>query len=116
MRILVWLLIALAAIYGFYSAAMALWSYVEVRSAAETAYLEKGSGDRYGRADRIRDAILKQVREAGVAVDDREVFVTDEEQGIRVLVRWTYPVIVYKQETVLAIPLAHERVFGAPRR
>jgi hypothetical protein len=39
------------------------------------------------------------------------VFVTEEDRTLRVLIRWSHPVIVYKGEAMLAIPLAFDKSF-----
>ena len=117
MKIIFWLLVAIAVLYGFYSGAMAIWSYMEVQSIVEEVVAERGvRSDRFERAARVKEDILKRAATSGVRLDDRELKITEEGRAFTVLVRWTWPVVVYQGEEVLAIPLKHERTFDLPER
>lgn len=113
MKLVFWLFVAVAACYGFYSASMAAWAYLQVSSVVQQA-----AGERYrgvagpeGLA-RIRDTIVRESAEGGVPLDARDVEVVQHGGQISVRVRWTYPVIVYEGETVLAIPLSVDRSYA----
>ena len=109
MRIVFWLLVAVAFFYSFYSGAMAVWSYMQVSGVVDQALEDRHLGDKSERARQVRAAIVRGAAKTGVALDEREVNVTQFEGGIVVSVRWTYPVITYNEETVFAIPLSIDR-------
>lgn len=117
MKIIFWLLVAVGVVYAFYSGAMAVWSYLEVQGVVEEAVKERAAkSDRFERAPRVKEDIIKKATTSGIKVDDREVFVTDDGRTLAILVRWTWPVIVYQGEEVLAIPLKHARTFDVPEK
>ncbi|MBI2155308.1 MAG: hypothetical protein HYU26_00135 [Candidatus Rokubacteria bacterium] len=99
MKIIFWLLVAIAVLYGFYSGAMAIWSYMEVQSIVEEVVTERGvRSDRFERATRVKEDILKRAATSGVRLDDRALTITDEGRAFTVLVR--------------ALDLARRRVSG----
>jgi len=115
-KLVFWLLLAVAIVYGLYSGAMALWSHLEVQGIVEEVVAERARADRFERAARVKEDVLKRAAQAGIALDDRETRVTDEGRLLTVLVRWAWPVIAYRGDVVLAIPLKHERAFELPER
>lgn len=109
-----WLLVAVGVVYGFYSGAVAIWQYYEIKGIVEESVAERARMDRYERPGRVRDDILRRVPDTGVTLDTRDVFVTEEDRTLRVLIRWSHPVIIYKGDALLAIPLAFEKSFTVP--
>ena len=116
MKIVFWLLVAVALVYAFYSGAMAIWSHLEVQGIVEEVVAERARADRFDRAARVKEDILKRAAASGIVLDDRETRVTDEGRLFTVLVRWPWPVIAWGGDVVLAIPLKHERAFELPER
>ena len=116
MKLIFWLLVAVGVVYAFYSGAMAVWSYLEIQGIVEEVVAERMRGERTDRAAHVREAILKRAADSGIDLNDRETTVGDEGRAISVYVRWAWPVIVYRGEVVLAIPLKHERAFTAAER
>ncbi len=121
MKVLFWLLVALGFVYAFYAGAVAVYSYYQVTDIVKETVTERAGVDRYERAERIRREILKirreilkKATESGVPLSEREVRVTDDNRTLRVLIRWSYPVIFYKGDAVLSIPLKYERSFEMP--
>ncbi|MEK7701414.1 MAG: hypothetical protein AAB418_05350 [candidate division NC10 bacterium] len=114
MKALFWLLVAIGVVYAFYSGAVAVWQYFEIKGIVEESVAERAKVDRAERASRVKDDILRQAPASGVALDEREVFVTEENRTLRVLIRWSYPAIVYKGDTVLSVPLAFDKSFAVP--
>lgn len=108
MRLIAWLLLALAFFQGFYSVAVALSSYFAVSDVVDQAVADHGRG---GPAV-VRDAVLRGVARAGVEVDDRQITVTQENRTLDVQVKWSYPVITLRGDPVLVIPISLERHFA----
>lgn len=118
MKALAWVLVAIGCVYVFYSAAMAVWSYLEVTSVVEEVVNERASRtDRADRAGRVRDDIAKKVAASGINVDERGISVSDEGKTLDVSVRWNWPVITYQEKEYLSVPMKHDRSFAiaAPR-
>ena len=117
MKALGWVLVAIACVYVFYSAAMAAWSYLEVTSVVEEVVNERASRtDGQERAGRVRDDIAKKVAASGINVDDRAISVNDDGKTLDVSVRWNWPVITYQDKEYLALPMKHDRTFAVPER
>ena len=116
MKTIFWFLVAVGVVYGFYSGAVAIWQYYEIKGIVEVSVAERARMDRYERPGRVRDDILKRAPDSGVTLDERDVFVTEEDRTLRVLIRWSYPVIIYKGEAMLAIPIAFDKAFAVPGR
>jgi len=110
-RLVFWLLVAVGAVYAFYSGAMVIWSHLEVQSIVETAVLERGRGSQQERANSVKEEILKRAAESGIGLTERDTSITDDGAALTVRVRWSWPVVRYGGEVVLAIPLSHERTF-----
>lgn len=111
MKTVFWLLVAVGVVYGFYSGAVAIWQYYEIKGIVEESVAERARVDRYERPGRVKDDVLRRAPDSGVTLDARDVFVTEEDRTLRVLIRWSYPVIIYKGDAMLAIPLAFDRSF-----
>ena len=117
MKALAWVFVAIGCVYVFYSAAMAVWSYLEVTSVVEEVVNERASRtERQERASRVRDDIAKKVAASGINVDERGVSVSDEGKTLDVSVRWNWPVITYQEKEYLAVPMKHNRTFEVPER
>ena len=114
MKTVFWLLVAIGIVYAFYSGAVAVWQYFEIKGIVEESVVERAKSARDARASRVKDDILKKAPASGVALDEREVFVTEENRTLRGLIRWSYPAIVYKGDTVLSVPLAFDKSFAVP--
>lgn len=111
MKAVFWFLVAISIVYGFYAGAVAIWQYYEVNGIVEGAVAERAKMDPFDRAARVRDDILKRAPESGVMLDESEVLVTAESRALRVLIRWSHPVIVYKGEVVLSIPISFDKAY-----
>src|SRR2546422_6616352 len=62
-----------------------------------------------GSARAVKAKILKETAESGVPLADRDVSVTIENRVYTVNIIWSFPVIIYKGEPVLSIPLSLKR-------
>jgi type III secretion system FlhB-like substrate exporter len=72
-----------------------------------------GGGDRYGK---IREAIMKGATEANVPLrpDDVAVGIVDNMLDIRL--NWDAPLVVYKEQAYLEIPMSMQRRFSLQKR
>ncbi len=108
MKALALLAVALGAFYLFYAGAMAVWSYLTLSSIVEDAVYEHGRTA----AAPVRDGILRAAAAAGLALDERQVTVTADDQALHVALRWTWPVVTYQGTTYVEVPLSLERSFA----
>ncbi len=111
MKVVFWLLVAIGIVYALYSGAVAVRQYMEVMDVVEESVQLRMRLDKYERPGRVKDDILRKAPAAGLTLDEREVVVTEEDRTLRVLIRWSYPVVIYKGEAVLSIPIAYDRSF-----
>ena len=114
MKVTFWFLVAIGFVYAFYTGAVAIYSYYQVKDIVSETVKEHAGLDRHERADRIQQDVLKKASQSGLALDERTVRVTDENRTLRVAIRWSYPVAFYKGDAVLSIPLKYERSFEMP--
>ena len=114
MKTVFWLLVAVGLAYAFYSGAVAAYQYMQVTDLVEESVLDRARLDPSERAGRMKEDILKKAAAAGIVLDERDVLVTDEDRKVRVIIRWSYPVIVYKNDTILAVPISYDRTLAPP--
>ncbi len=105
MRVFFWGLVAVACFYVAYAIMMSGYQWFQVRSVIEET-LEPRNFRELATLGDVKMRILREAKEAGVPIDEREVSVTSADRMLKVNVVWTFPVIVYKGESVLAIPLS----------
>ena len=108
MKIMTWGIVVVAIAYLGYAAMMSVWSYFQVAGAVEEALEARALSERHD-PRQVKQSILKSVNEAGVPLQESDVTVTASERALAVSVVWAFPVIMYKGESVLAIPLSVER-------
>ncbi len=111
MRLVFWLLVALVFFYAFYSGAMAVWSYFQVSGIVEQAVQDRQRADQSDRARLVRESIVKGLAPTGLAINERDIEVVQYDGSLTVRIRWTYPIIVYGNETYLVVPLSLDRSF-----
>jgi hypothetical protein len=114
MRVVFWLLVGIGFMYAFYSGAIAAYSYFQVKDAVTETVGERWAVDRYERAGRIKQEILKKASQSGVVLDEREVSVTEDDRMLLVRIRWSYPVFVYKGEPFYSQRFSYEKSFQLP--
>lgn len=120
-RRLVW-----AAVVGLlgYGAVVVGASFFETRQTVDQAVFEAGRRPRAAAAmgqvtDSMllefgvdaREAILVAVRRKNLPIDAAKLMVKPEGNGIRVSVHWSYVLLEFADETVLAVPLWLDRSF-----
>jgi hypothetical protein len=105
MRVFFWGLVAVACCYLAYAAMMSGYQWFQVRSVIDET-LEPRNFRELATLGDVKMRILREANEAGVPIEEREVSVVSADRVLKVNVVWTFPVIVYKGESVLAIPLS----------
>src|SRR3989449_10500345 len=64
MKVTFWLLVAIGAVYALYTGGVAAYSYFQVKAIVEETLVERAKVDRYERADRVKQDILRRRRRA----------------------------------------------------
>jgi hypothetical protein len=105
MRVFFWGLVAVACCYLAYAAMMSGYQWFQVRTVIDET-LEPRNFRELATLGDVKMRILREANEAGVPIAEREVSVVSADRILKVNVVWTFPVIVYKGESVLAIPLS----------
>jgi hypothetical protein len=112
MKVVFWLFVALGCVYVFYSGALAVYQYLQMKDVVEESVQEGWRLDKFDRSARVKQDILRKAPETGVALDAQNVLVTDEERNLHVLIRWSHPVVVYRHQAYVSIPISYDKVFG----
>src|SRR6266850_2939183 len=107
MKVIFWGLVIVALCYGAYSGMMAAWSWIAVNNAVDEIVSKQGVETIP--AAELKTKVLNASSEAGVALDERSVSITQQGRAVQIEVVWTIPVISMKGEPVLAVPLAVRR-------
>jgi hypothetical protein len=105
MRVFFWGLVVVGCCYAFYAGTMSVYQWFQIHSLIEET-LEPRNLRELATAGDVRTRIVREANEAGIPINEREVTVVSAERELKVNVVWTFPVIVYKGEPVLAIPLS----------
>ena len=108
MKLIFWFVVVLGLCWGFYAGAMSVWQYFQVAGTVDEAFEQRNVGQSYD-PRLIRDHVLRVSNEAGVPLTEREVSVFQVADQIVVEAVWSYPVLIYKGEVVLAVPLSVKR-------
>jgi hypothetical protein len=108
MKLIFWGLVAVVFCYAGYAVMMSAWSYYQVYVTVDEALALK-PGEHYD-ARTLKRKVLNGANEAGVPLNDQDVIVADTGRGgVMVNVVWSFPVVIYKGETVLAVPMSVTR-------
>ncbi len=105
MRVFFWGLVAVACCYVAYAGMMSVYQWFQIHSVIDET-LEPRNLRELATLGDVKTRILREANEAGVPIDEREVSVVSADRMLKINVVWTFPVIVYKGESVLAIPLS----------
>ena len=114
MKLFVWGVIAVALLYLAYCGMISAWSWIAVNNAVDEIVSREGVESTPSRE--LKAKVMTATNEAGVPLDERDVIVTPGDGRVTVEVVWTIPVVVFKGETVVAVPLAVKRTSGAARK
>lgn len=105
MRVFFWGLVAVACFYAAYALMMSGYQWFQVRSVIEDT-LEPRNLSELPTPAAVKTRIIREALSAGVPLVEREVNVVSNKGVLAIQVAWTFPVIVYKGESVLAVPLS----------
>jgi len=105
MKVFFWGLVAVACCYVAYAGMMSVYQWFQIHSVIDET-LEPRNLRELATAGDVKMRILREANQAGVPIEDREVNVVVADRELKLNVVWTFPVIVYKGEAVLAIPLS----------
>ena len=108
MRMIFWFLVILGLCWAFYVGAMSVWQYFQVAGTVDESFEQRSIGQSYD-PRLIRDYVLRVSNEAGVPLTERDVTVFPVGDQIVVEAVWSYPVLIFKGEVVLAVPLSVKR-------
>jgi hypothetical protein len=107
MRLIFWGLFVVALGYAAYSGMIAAWSWLAVNNAVDEIISREGADALP--PQEIRTRVMQATGEAGIPLREKDIVVTREPRGVRVEIMWTVPVIVLRDETLLAVPLSVKR-------
>jgi len=108
MKVIFWGLVAVGFAYAAYGVMMSGYQYLTLSSVVDDA-TQKHSLAENPTPRQLKAKILKDSADAGVPLEDRDVAVTMADRVVTVNIIWTFPMIMYKGEPVLAIPLSLKR-------
>lgn len=116
MKVLFWGLVAVACCYAAYGAMMSAYQWFQVHSVVDEVLHPRNLRDLPTASD-IKRRIVRDATTAGVPLDERGVDVVAGKSVLAIRVAWTFPMLVYQGESVLAIPLSvtKEHQIGAGR-
>lgn len=110
MKVLFWGLVAVALCYAAYALMMSGYQWFQVRSVIEDTLEPRNFRELATTAD-VKSRIIREAASAGVPLADREVNVVSTKGVLAIQVAWTFPVIVYRGEPVLAVPLSVKKQY-----
>lgn len=105
MRVFFWGLVVVACCYAAYAGMMSVYQWFQIHNVIDET-LQPRNLRELATAGDVKTRIVREAHEAGVPIEEREVSVVVVERELKLNVVWTFPVIVYKGESVLAIPLS----------
>ncbi|MGH7356593.1 MAG: hypothetical protein ACRELS_18705 [Candidatus Rokuibacteriota bacterium] len=106
-----WVVVAIGLCWAFYAGAMSVWQYFQVSWSVDEAFEQRSVGQSYD-TRLVRDHILRVTNEADVPLTERDVNVQLVGDQVVVEVVWSFPVLTFKGEVVLAVPLSVKRQRG----
>src|SRR5262245_59760488 len=115
MRFLAWVLVFVLLAFLLVGGGQAAMKWWERSEAVDGAVIDARGADTAwgaGGAAKVRSGILRRVAGSGLAVSEDRISVSDERGSLRVRMRWIYPVVVYQDETVVAIPMTIDRTYS----
>jgi hypothetical protein len=108
MRLFFWGLVAVGAAYVAYAVMMSAWQYFQISGVVDDVMQPRSIAE-LGSPRAVKNRILKDSAESGVPLEDRDVSVTLDNWIYTVSVIWSFPVVIYRGEPVLSIPLSLKR-------
>ena len=116
MKLFFWGLVAVACCYAAYGAMMSAYQWFQIHSVVDEVLHPRNLRELATASD-IKRRIVRDATTVGVPLDEREVDVVAGKGVLAIRVAWTFPMLVYQGESVLAIPLSvkKEHQAGAGR-
>jgi nitrogen-specific signal transduction histidine kinase len=105
MKVFFWGLVAVACCYAVYGGMMSAYQWFQVHNVVDEVLQPRNLRELTTTMD-VKRRIMREAAEAGVPLAEREVNVVSNKGVLAIQVAWTFPMIVYKGESVLAIPLS----------
>jgi hypothetical protein len=105
MKVFFWGLVAVACCYTAYGAMMSVYQWFQVHTVVDEVLQPRNLRELPTATD-VKTRIVRDAASAGVALAEREVNVVAGKGVLAVRVAWAFPMIVYRGESVLAIPLS----------
>lgn len=102
--------LAVVLFYGFYCGAAAIWSYWELSNIVERSVEQRGRVS----AASVREAILQATADARIPLEDRNAAVSEDGGVYLIKLKWSWPVISYRGDQVVEIPLSMEQKLRRP--
>lgn len=109
-----------------YTVVLASSHYIAAREMVDQVLQESSSrlragtasGSQQSAADLVPDvqvALLIRARRYGIPIEGRNLVVFAEGRGLTVNLKWSYPVISYRGDVILTIPMSLERSLAEGR-
>jgi hypothetical protein len=109
MKLFVWGVVIVALGYVAYSGMISMWSWWAVATAIDEVVTKESNEAVPTPPRELKAKVMTATNEAGVPLEERDVIVTREDRTTRIEVIWTIPVVVFKGESVVAVPLSVKR-------
>jgi hypothetical protein len=119
-----WVIVLGVLAWAGYTVAAAGWNYLTTQEIVDKALREASGRHRAAFAigsqiavdaldTHVRNAILLDARHGGIPLDAEDVSVSANSAGISATVHWSFPVITYRGQNILVVPLSLQRSFVA---
>jgi hypothetical protein len=103
-----------------YTVALVAWNYYETQALIDKVLWEEsgkyktaratGTADALDKLTRsVRSSVLLAARREGFPVSENDVDVSINSAGIGVAARWSYPVLSYRDNAILVVPISVQR-------
>jgi hypothetical protein len=115
MKLFFWGLVAVACCYAAYGAMMSAYQWFQIHSVVDEVLHPRNLRELATASD-IKRRIVRDATTVGVPLDEREVDVVAGKGVLAIRVAWTFPMLVYQGESVLAIPLSVKKEHQAGAR
>jgi hypothetical protein len=109
MRLARWLVILTAFAYAAYTGFLGFADYAKVSTVVQNALARQPTERWADRASAVHDTIVRDVRVAGIPLEDRDVVVTETDRQLRVRATWSHAMLVVRGQTLFWVPIWLER-------
>ena len=108
MKVFFWGLVAVACCYAAYGAMMSAYQWFQIHSVVDEVLQPRNLRELPTAGD-VKRRIVHEATSAGIPLEEGEVNVVSSRGTLAIRVVWTFPMLVYKGEPVLAIPLSVQK-------